>query len=89
MKKFLAFALVLLGCGVTVPTAGTHYSTPALILSPGGGRTTACYGVVTIEQVTPGTYNVYWIGADHKTHVIRGVHDVVVTYPPPGDTTCS
>lgn len=89
MKKFIVLVLFLVGCGgPTVPALGTHYDAPAVIITP-GNRATACSGVVTIEQVTPNTYNIYWVGADHKTHVIRGVHDVEVTYPPPGDTTCN
>jgi hypothetical protein len=93
MKKFLVLALFLLvGCGTTtvlVPTTGVvRYSAPAKV-STESGIVTACRGDVTIEQVKFGTYNVYWIGADHKTRVILGVHDIVVTDPPPGDTTCN
>jgi hypothetical protein len=91
-KKFLAAVLLFAGCSTapTVPTTGgIHYDAPAqIIVNPGNGRAIACYGVVTIEQIEPGTYDIYWYDRDHKLHVVRGVHDVEVTYPPPGDKTC-
>jgi hypothetical protein len=91
MKKTLVLLLFLAGCGTPKPpaTGGTHYTTPAVItVNPGNGKAIACYGIVTIEQVDPRTYDIYWTDAQHKEHVIRGVHDVEVTDPAPGDITC-
>ena len=52
------------------------------------GPTSIPTGVLFDKVFTLDTTNVYWIDSHHKTQVIRGVHDVVVTFPPPGDTSC-
>jgi hypothetical protein len=81
VKKFLVFALVLLGCAK--PVAGLHYATPAHI-STDSGEASACRDEVVIEQVVYGTYNVHWTDSDHKKHVVR-THRIVVTDPLVGE----
>jgi hypothetical protein len=92
-KALLVFLVIFAGCGTSRPPAGglfTHYSAPALItVNPGKGTAHACYGEVIIEQVTYGTYNVYWTDEKHRDHVVKGIHDIGVSFLPPGDTTCA
>jgi hypothetical protein len=92
-KALLVFLLVFAGCGTSTkpPASGSliHYSTPALItVNPGNGTAHACYNEVVIEQVTFGTYNVYWTDERHQDHAVKGVHDIAVAFLPQGDATC-